>query len=77
MEQIDCYGLTLAERVFTDSSITMDKILGNEACGADISFIRKVLGDLLFLINAVEDVRIDANTPPNLRKSLYEALKPL
>jgi beta-phosphoglucomutase-like phosphatase (HAD superfamily) len=68
MEQIDCYGLTLAERVFTDSSITMDKILGNEACGADISFIRKVLGDLLFLINAVEDVRIDANTPPNLRK---------
>jgi len=68
MEQIDCYGLTLTERVFTDSSITMDKILSNEDCGADVSFLRKVLGDLLFLINAVEDIRIDANTPPNLRK---------
>jgi hypothetical protein len=68
MEQIDCYGITLAERVFTDSSITMDKILGDGECGADVAFLRKVLGDLLFLINAVEDVRIDANTPPNLRK---------
>ena len=68
MEQIDCYGVTLAERVFTDSSITMDKILSDEDCGADVKFLRKVLSDLLFLINAVEDVRIDANTPPNLRK---------
>ena len=68
MEQIDCYGMTLAERVFSDSSITMDKILSDDECGADVNFIRKVLGDLLFLINAVEDVRIDANTPPNLRK---------
>ena len=68
MEQIDCYGITLAERVFTVSSITMEKILGDEECAADVKFLRKVLSDLLFLINAVEDVRIDANTPPNLRK---------
>jgi len=68
MEQIDCYGTTLAERVFTDSSITMDKILGDDECGVEVKFLRKVLGDLLFLINAVEDVRIDSNTPPNLRK---------
>ena len=69
MEQIDCYGLTLAERVFSDSSLTVDKILSNEEkVENDVKFLRKVLGDMLFLINAVEDVRIDSNTPPNLKK---------
>jgi hypothetical protein len=69
MEQIDCYGLTLAERVFSDSSLTVEKILSDdEKVGNDVSFLRKVLGDMLFLINAVEDVRIDSNTPPNLKK---------
>ena len=54
MEQIDCYGLTLAERVFSDSSLTVDTILSDdEKVGNDVSFLRKVLGDMLFLINAV------------------------
>ena len=68
MEKIDCYGTPLSERVFVDSSITMERIMSDEKQPADIEFLRKVMSDLLFLLNAVEDVRIDANTPPNLRK---------
>ena len=69
MEQIQCGGMTMAERVFSDSSLIMEHIIGDEESGEPaILFLRKVIGDLLFLVNAVEDVRIDANTPPNLRK---------
>lgn len=70
MEQINCAGMTMAERVFSDSSITMEHILGDEDAEgrASVMFLRKVVGDLMFLVNAVEDVRIDAKTPPNLRK---------
>ena len=69
MDSIDCVGLTLSERVFSDGDITADRIFADDdTVGADVHFLRQVLGDLLFLMNAVEDVRIDANTPPNLRK---------
>ena len=69
MENIDCVGMTLAERVFSDGNITFDKIFSDEeSAGNDILFLRQVLGDMLFLMNAIEDVRIDKNTPPNLRK---------
>jgi len=74
MEQIDCFGMTLAERVFSDSSITVDKILADEkTVGNEIGFLRKVMSDLLFLINSVEDVRIDNNTPKNLKKYIDKA----
>lgn len=69
MEQIECVGMTLAERVFSDSSVTVEKILSEEkAVGNDIAFLRKVMSDMLFLVNAVEDVRIDNNTSKNLKK---------
>ena len=69
MEKIDCVGMTLAERVFSDCNITFKSIFeGSDNVGNDILFLRQVLGDMLFLMNALEDVRIDANTPANLRK---------
>jgi hypothetical protein len=69
MDSIDCVGMTLSERVFSDGDITAGRIFAaDDNAGADIHFLRQVLGDLLFFMNAVEDVRIDANTPPNLRK---------
>jgi len=72
MEQIDCGSMTMADRLFADASITADKIMGwtyDPISGtSDIVFLREAIGDLMFIINAVEDVRIDANTPPNLKK---------
>lgn len=66
---IECGGMSLNARVFSDASVTVDNILSQkETSSVEVQFIRKVLSDLLFLMNAVEDVRIDANTPPNLRK---------
>lgn len=69
MDNIDCAGMTLSERIFSDSNIHFDSIFSTDGgAGADIKFLRQVIGDMLFLMNAVEDVRIDRNTPPNLRK---------
>ena len=70
MEEIECVGMTLAERVFSNSGLTIDAIMSEEdtVVPADVAFMRKMIGDLMFILNAVEDVRIDANTPPNLRK---------
>ena len=70
MEGIECVGMTLAERVFSNSGLTSDIIMSeeNDTVPPDVEFMRKMIGDLMFILNAVEDVRIDANTPPNLRK---------
>ena len=68
MEQIDCGGMTMAERLFSDSSVTAERILDGKGGTKDIMFLRESIEDLMFLLNAVEDIRIDANTPPNLRK---------
>jgi hypothetical protein len=69
MENIDCEGLTLSERIFSDGNITSQKIFSDRTdVSNDVLFLRHAIGDLMFLMNAVEDIRIDANTPPNLRK---------
>lgn len=69
MQNIDCGGMTLAERVFCDSGVSRKAIFSNSPDASnDVLFLRNAISDLLFLMNAVEDVRIDANTPPNLRK---------
>jgi|GEM_PF-2590528 len=69
MENIECGGMSLAERVFSDSSVSRKVIFSDEQnVSNDVLFLRQAISDLLFLMNAVEDVRIDANTPPNLRK---------
>lgn len=69
-KNIQCGNMTLSERVFSDSGITVDSVLRSDGkeVSSETMFLRKVLSDLLFLVNAAEDVRIDANTPPNLRK---------
>lgn len=72
MGVIDCNGLTLAERVFSNGNIDFKTVFSDETNTAgidnDVLFLRQVVGDLLFLLNAAEDVRIDANTTSNLRK---------
>ncbi len=69
MENIDVVGMSLAERVFSDSTLTVDDIMSEkDGVPQDVMYMRKIIGDLMFMLNAVEDVRIDANTPPNLRK---------
>ena len=79
MEQIDCGSMTMAERLFSDASITADKIMGWDGNTPlqtnDMKFLREAIGDLMFMLNAVEDVRIDANTPPNLRKYITKLEK--
>lgn len=79
MDQIQIGSMTMAERLFTDASISADKIMGwggHEPLHTnDMKFLREALMDMLFMINAVEDVRIDANTPPNLRKYITKLEK--
>ena len=59
---------SLHELVFT-SPICIDEILkGGEGMSPRVSFLRKSLKDIAFLLNGVEDVRIDGTCPPNLKK---------
>ena len=79
MDQIECGSMTMAERLFSDATITADKIMGWDDSTPlqtnDMKFLREAIGDLMFMINAVEDIRIDANTPPNLRKYITKLEK--
>ena len=79
MDQIECGGMTMAERLFSDASVTADRIMGWDGdpllTTSDMMFLRQAIGDLMFMLNAVEDVRIDANTPPNLRKYINKLEK--
>ena len=65
-------GKTVAEVVFSDSSYTLDAILRNpnkdESHDPNLYFLREAVGVLFGLANACEDVRIDSNTPVNLKK---------
>ena len=65
-------GKTLAEVVFSDCSYSLDRIVAepdeDEKADPHLDFLREAVGLLFGLANACEDVRIDANTPPNLKK---------
>jgi len=65
-------GKTIAEVVFSDSSYTLNAILrepkDDERYDPNLFFLREACGVLFGLANATEDVRIDTNTPPNLKK---------
>ena len=69
MENIDVIGMSLAERVFSDSTLTVDDIMSEkDGVPQDVMYMRKIIGDLMFMLNAVEDVRIDEKNPRNLLK---------
>ena len=65
-------GKTIAEVVFSDCSYSLDRIVEepdkDEKPDPNLQFLREAVGLLFGLANACEDVRIDANTPPNLKK---------
>jgi hypothetical protein len=61
--------LSPSERYINNAAFKfLRTLMDNIDCAGMIKFLRQVIGDMLFLMNAVEDVRIDRNTPPNLRK---------
>lgn len=59
--------VSLWEVTFSNGSISLDDLMG-EPTRKEVSFLQKVIKDIAFLLNAVEDIRIDAKCPPNLRK---------
>jgi len=60
---------SLYDIIMGDNKLTFSKLYDEkmEVTGS-VLFLRKVCNDLAFLLNAVEDVRIDSMTPPNLAK---------
>ena len=67
-------GQTADRVIFSDTSVTSKDFLDidNDPRTNEIAFVRKMMMDIAKLLNATEDVRIDANTPPNLRKYVVE-----
>ena len=59
---------SLHDIIFSGGDISFADIMDNKVLKPNIMFLRQVCKDVAFLLNAVEDVRIDTLTQPNLRK---------
>ena len=68
IEKEDGSYASLQDIVFSDHTINFDDIMSKSPKNPNAQFLRTACDDVAFLLNAVEDVRIDANTQPNLRK---------
>lgn len=69
MDNLQIGSISMSSRIFSDSHVSFGVLHDpNSPPSKEIQFLRSILGDMMFLVNAVEDVRIDANTPENLRK---------
>lgn len=69
MDNIQIGSISMSSRIFSDSHVSFQSLNDPQTSQSrEIQFLRSILGDMMFLVNAVEDVRIDANTPENLRK---------
>jgi len=54
--------------IFSGGGISFSDMMDNKVMKPNIMFLRQACRDVAFLLNAVEDVRIDTLTQPNLRK---------
>tara|TARA_R110000824_G_scaffold148_4_gene545 strand:- start:5695 stop:6942 length:1248 start_codon:yes stop_codon:yes gene_type:complete len=70
IEKKDGSYSSLKDIVFSDHTIDFEDIMSKSPKNPNAQFLRTACDDVAFLLNAVEDVRIDANTPPNLKKYL-------
>ena len=63
-------GSVLYDVVFNDTDITFKNIMSNEVKNpsSGLQFVGQVFQDIHLIINALEDIRIDGNTPKNLKK---------
>jgi len=68
MKSLKIDDLSIYDRVFNDDAVTYESIKSDTEGSKDVQFVRTILRDMLLLMNAVEDVRIDENTPSNLKK---------
>lgn len=59
---------SLYDLVMGDSTLTFDEVMSSDSTNVNANFLRKACDDVAFFLNVVEDIRIDANTPPNLKK---------
>ena len=65
--------ISIYELVFGDTKVTYEDIFKPKSTSnpnPNSEFLRNACNDVAFLLNAVEDVRIDSLTPPNLKKYL-------
>jgi len=68
IEQEDGRYSSIKDIVFSDFDVSFKDIMSDSPKNPNSKFLRTACDDIAFLLNAVEDVRIDANTPPNLKK---------
>lgn len=68
MQKIILNGSSIASRLFGDATISYKAVMDSKNNSEEVCFVRGILNDMLLLMNAAEDVRIDENTPPNLKK---------
>ena len=66
--EIDGEELSGYEMVMRGSPIRFKDIFNEQPDCPKTAFLSKACKDVAFLLNAVEDVRIDSNTPKNLKK---------
>lgn len=68
VQEDDGQYISLYSLVMGDSEMSFDDIMSPNPENANAVFMRKACDDVAFFLNAIEDIRIDANTPSNLKK---------
>jgi len=64
-------GQSMFDTVFVEQDVTFTNILNMEKVERptpNLQFVAQCFGDIHLLVNALEDVRIDGNTPSNMKK---------
>jgi len=64
-------GKNMFDVVFVEQDVTFNNIIkldGVEKPSPNLQFVAECFGDIHLLVNALEDVRIDGNTPKNMKK---------
>ncbi len=75
--EVDFYGtkMSILQALNTEGSYTPTEIYTRTLTHPYAPFIYQVFGDLFFLMNAIEDVRIDELQPANLKKYRFKQEK--
>ena len=60
--------VSLSEVVFSDAHVSFKDIFSKTPRSKGAAFLQKAMNDVAFLLNAVEDFRIDSLCPKNLKK---------
>jgi len=63
-------GSPLYDSIFSADDISLNNILSGKVQNPSnqLRFVQQVFGDIHLVINALEDIRIDGNTPKNMKK---------